>query len=88
MPTETRDHKTLSIPVSGSLLAFVDERVKTGGYETVSEYVRSLIRADQKLAAKQRLEELLLEGMESGEPELVTEEFWNSLRRRAEQAGR
>ena len=47
---------------------FVDEQVQSGGYRSVSEYVRELVRCDQKERAGTRLETLLLAGLESGEP--------------------
>jgi Arc/MetJ-type ribon-helix-helix transcriptional regulator len=33
---------------AGQSQGFVDSRVKTAGYSSVSEYVRDLIREDQK----------------------------------------
>jgi hypothetical protein len=40
----------------------------TRGDTTSSEYIRELIREDQKKKLQQRLSLLLLEGMQSGEP--------------------
>jgi antitoxin ParD1/3/4 len=62
MPTTTN----VSLP--DGMKAFVEEQVQTGGYGSVSEYVRELVRRHQKERAQARLEELLLEGLESGEP--------------------
>ncbi len=45
---------------------FVEERLVKDGYGTISEYVRELIRQDQKQRAEQELETLLLEGLRSG----------------------
>lgn len=38
---------------------FVDEQVQSGGYRSVSEYVRELVRRDQKEREGTRLETLL-----------------------------
>ena len=57
---------TLNISLPDVMRAFVDGQVAAGGYSTASEYVRELVRADQKRAAKERLDQLLIEGIESG----------------------
>ena len=53
----------LSLPAP--MKAWIDERVGAGEWSSASEYVRSLIRADQAVRAGERLEAALLEGMES-----------------------
>lgn len=68
--------ETMNVALPESLKSYVLEQVVAGGYSTASEYVRELIRADQKRKARERLEALLLEGLESGERIEVTEEFW------------
>ena len=50
------------------------------GYSTASEYIRELIREDQKRAADAKLEALLIEGLDSGDPVEITPEFWKELR--------
>ncbi|MCC6265464.1 MAG: type II toxin-antitoxin system ParD family antitoxin [Bryobacterales bacterium] len=71
----------MNISLPDAMKAFVEEQVQSGGYGTVSEYVRDLVRRDQKERAHNRLEALLLEGLESGPGEPVTPEFWEGLRR-------
>ena len=61
---------------------FVQERVSEGGYSSVSEYVRDLIRADQKRKAEERIDALLLEGLDSGPPLPVTPEYWEEKKRK------
>jgi len=68
---------TMNIALPQSLKDYVLEQVAGGGYSTASEYVRELIRADQKRKAREKIEALLLEGLESGEPIEVTDEFWH-----------
>jgi antitoxin ParD1/3/4 len=67
---------TLNISLPESMRAFIEEQVATGGYSTASEYIRQLVREDQKRAAQERLEALLLEGINSGEPIEVSAEWW------------
>jgi antitoxin ParD1/3/4 len=50
------------------------------GFENVSEYVRHLIREDQKEAAEQRLDEMLLDADRHGAGEVADEAWWTRLR--------
>lgn len=72
---------SLNISLPQSLKDYVEEQVKQSGYSTPSEYVRELLRDDQKRRAEEKLEALLLEGLNSGEPIEVDENFWKDLRR-------
>jgi antitoxin ParD1/3/4 len=65
---QNRKPTTINISLPDVMKAFVDEQVESGGYGTVSEYVREFVRRDRKERAQVRLETLLLEGLESGEP--------------------
>lgn len=84
MSTEHTQPKILSIPVPAALEGFVKERIAEKGYHTVSEYVRSLIRADQEAAAQQKLEAKLLEAVERGDYRDASPEFWKRLQDVAE----
>jgi antitoxin ParD1/3/4 len=69
----------MNVSLPDSLKEYVEEQVTSGGYGTSSEYLRELIREDKKHKAQERLESLLLEGMESGDPVAVTPDFWKEL---------
>jgi antitoxin ParD1/3/4 len=73
---------TMNIALPESMKTFVQERVIEGGYSSVSEYVRDLIRADQKRKAEERIDALLLEGLDSGQPIPVTPEYWEEKKRK------
>jgi antitoxin ParD1/3/4 len=73
---------TLNISLPESMRTYIEETVTNGGYSTASEYIRQLVREDQKRAAKERLEVLLMEGIESGSPSEMTTADWDELRRR------
>lgn len=73
---------TMNIALPESLKSFVQERVTAGGYSSVSEYMRELIRADQKRKLEERIDTLLLEGLESGEPIAITPEYWEEKKRK------
>jgi antitoxin ParD1/3/4 len=72
---------SLNISLPDSLRDWIDAVVTNGGYGNASEYIRELIRQDQKRRDEERLDKLLLEGLGSGEPTEVTPEFWNELRK-------
>ena len=74
--------ETMNIALPETMKHFVQERVSEGGYSSVSEYIRELIRADQKRNAQERIDTLLLEGLDSGKPVAVTPEYWEEKKRR------
>ncbi len=74
--------ETMNIALPESMKHFVQERVTQGGYSSVSEYIRELIRADQKRKVEERIDALLLEGLDSGEPIPVSPDFWEEKKRR------
>ena len=71
---------TLNISLPESMRAYVEEQAQLGGYSTTSEYVRALIREDQRRKAQEQLEGLLLEGLQSGTPQMMTPEDWKAVR--------
>lgn len=71
---------TINISLSNDLKVFIDEQIAKGGHSTVSEYIRHLICQAQKQAATAQVEALLLEGLDSGEPIDVTDEWWEQKR--------
>jgi len=74
---------TMNISLPDSMKAFVDERLSKDGYGTVSEYVRELIRADQKRREEEKLETLLLQRLQGdSEMELDIEEVRTELAKR------
>ncbi len=73
---------SLNISLPQNMKDFVEGQVEACGFSTPSEYIRSLIRADQKHRAEERLESLLLEALNSGEPVEITPEYWERKRTR------
>jgi antitoxin ParD1/3/4 len=71
---------SVNISLPEQMRAYVEEQVSKGGYGTVSEFVRDLIRQDQKRRAKENLETLLLEGLESGSPTFMSAQDWENIR--------
>jgi len=77
--------ETMNIALPGSMKQFVQGRVTAGGYSSVSEYVRELIRADRKREVEERIDALLLEGLDSGAPIPVTKEYWDEKKRKLDE---
>ena len=73
---------SMNISLPDKLKEYVETQTKSG-YSTPSEFVRELIRADQKRRATERLDALLLEGLDSGEPIPVNAKVWDDLKREA-----
>jgi antitoxin ParD1/3/4 len=73
---------SMNISLPQELREYIEQQTK-GGYSTPSEYVRELMRGDQKRRAKERLDVLLLEGLDSGESLPARPAFWDELRREA-----
>jgi antitoxin ParD1/3/4 len=73
---------TMNISLPDPMREFVEQCVTEGGYSTVSEYFRELVRADQKRKAEERLEQLLLEGLNSGPSTPLTKQDIEAVKRR------
>lgn len=71
---------TMNISLPDSLREYVESQVCGGGYSTASEYFRELVREDQKRRSRERLEALLLEGLNSGKAEITSSAFWDEIR--------
>lgn len=74
--------QSMNISLPDPLKQFVDSQVAQGRYSSASEYMRELIRADEKLKAEEQLEAKLLEGLNSPESELGKED-WKEIRNAA-----
>jgi antitoxin ParD1/3/4 len=61
---------------------FVDDQIATGRYSSASEYVRELIREDEKRKAQTALETLLLQGLK-GQAAALTSEDMVAIRQEA-----
>jgi len=80
-PLTKKAMTSVNISLPSTQRLFVESKVSRGGYSTVSEYVRELIRQDQQREAEARLEGFLLQAMESGEPAPMTKEDWDDVRK-------
>ena len=74
--------QTMNISLPEPLKEFVDHQIADGRYSSVSEYIRELIRDDEKRKAQERLEAMLLEGL-AGESSEMTRQDWSEVRSEA-----
>jgi len=71
--------KSMNISLPDTMRAYVEELVAQGGYSSVSEYFRELVRQDQKHRANEQLQTMLLEGLNSGEATEMTVQDWEDI---------
>lgn len=75
------DLTSLNVSLPTGQREFVETEAKRTGCTTASEYMRGLIREQQKERAREQLEEKIAEGLNSGDPVEVTQEDWDELRK-------
>lgn len=74
--------QSMNISLPDPLKQYVDGQIAQGRYSSASEYVRELIRADEKRKAEEQLEAMLLEGLNSAESALTPAD-WSEIRKEA-----
>jgi antitoxin ParD1/3/4 len=74
--------QTMNISLPDPMKQYVEEQVAAGAYSSVSEYIRELVRADQKRQAKEHLEQVLLDSINSGDAIEATPEMFEEIRQR------
>lgn len=73
----------MNISLPDSLKQFAKNQTESESYSNPSDYVRSLIREDkEKKEALQRIEALLLDGLDSGEATSATPTYWKNKKER------
>lgn len=72
---------TMTISLPDQMREFVETEIAHGSYGSASELFRDMLRERQKRKAQERLEALLLEGLESGASIPVTDEYRTRRRR-------
>lgn len=72
--------KSMNISLPDTMRTYIEEQVAQGAYSSVSEYFRELVRQDQKQKANERLQTMLLEGLNSGNATEMTAQDWKDIR--------
>lgn len=81
------DPNDMNLSIPEAQREYLEARVASGRYGSVSEYISELIRRDQREAARRELEASLLEGLASGPAEPFDEGFFERQRERIRKAG-
>jgi len=68
---------TLHISLPETLKQYVKERVDEEHFSNPSDYIRVLIREDQKQRDERKLEQMLLEGLASGSRTIGSQDWQN-----------
>jgi antitoxin ParD1/3/4 len=79
------DRTSINVSLPGSMRKWVVEQVSEGGYGTVSEYIRDLVRDAQRGQVRAETEKLLVDSLTSPSSEM-TDSDWSDLRARARKA--
>ena len=80
--------QSMNISLPDAMMQFVEEQVAAGAYASASEYMRDLVRAEQKRQAKQQLEQVLLESLNSEDAFEPAAETLEEVRQRIRPAKR
>lgn len=73
---------TFTISLPPALRQWVEAQIQSGGYGTPSEYVRELLRNEQKRQARMAVEAKLDEAITSGPAVPVTDATWQESEKR------
>jgi len=79
---------TMNISLPENLKEFVESQVQSGDYSSVSEFMRELVRREQKERLREQVEQRLLEGLNSGEGVESTPEMWRNLHQEVRELAR
>lgn len=74
--------ETMNISLPAVMKAFVDAQIAAGRFSSASEYVRTLIREDERRNAQEQLEAHLLQGLRGEKTDLTRQDF-EDIRREA-----
>ncbi len=76
------ERKTMNVSMSPEHKSFIKAQVSTGRFRNDSEVVRAGLRLLEEQARHRKLEELLLDGLNSGRAVETDKGYWSDLRNR------
>jgi antitoxin ParD1/3/4 len=71
---------SLNISLPESLRAYIESRVQSGDFSTTSDYLWSLVREEQKRHEEAKLENMLLEALNTEGAIEMTPQYWQAKR--------
>jgi antitoxin ParD1/3/4 len=69
-----------NISLPPAVEAYLQQQITQRGYNNLEEYIYQLILEDQKRNSQEKLETMLIEGLDSGSPIPITEDWWEQKR--------
>ena len=78
--SSTMPNTSMNVSLPETLKDYVQERVAEGTFSNPSDYVRALIREDMRRREEEKLDALLIEGLNSGPAEPMTAKDWADIR--------
>jgi antitoxin ParD1/3/4 len=71
----------LNISLPDNLESVITQQAEQAGFDTATDYlVHLVLREQERISQQAKVEALLLEGLESGEPIEATDEWWEQKR--------
>ncbi len=71
----------LNVSLPDNLEAVIAQQAEQAGFDTATDYlVHLVLREQDRLSQQEKIEALLIEGSESGEPIEATDEWWEQKR--------
>jgi antitoxin ParD1/3/4 len=83
--SDTMANTSMNVSLPEALKDYVQERVAEGTFSNPSDYVRALIREDMRRREEEKLDALLMEGINSGQAEPMTAKDWADIRANLEE---
>lgn len=71
----------LNISLPEATRSWVEDQVRKHGYGTVSEYIRQLLRDEQKRQLREEVDHNLLDALDSGPASPLTRKDWQDIER-------
>lgn len=71
----------LNISLPEATRSWVEDQVRKHGYGTVSEYIRQLLRDEQKRQLRKEVDHNLLNALDSGPASPLTRKDWQDIER-------
>lgn len=76
----------LTISLTDSAKAYIDEQIASGRYTTADELFTALIEREQEQQAKQKVNSMLRSSIQKGNAIEATDEWWETQREQLTQA--
>jgi antitoxin ParD1/3/4 len=71
---------TIQLELPDALREFVETRAMEQGFPDLADYIRAVLEEERKRATRLRVDQLLLEGLQSGPSVPMTPEEWDEIR--------